>query len=354
MDNLQKNSASLKNDFANAVRGLLMGTADIVPGVSGGTVALILGIYERLVAAISHFDLKLFRLIKGRKYSDAVKHVDLRFLITLGLGVLIGIVSLASVANYLLTHDHTRPWTLATFFGLIMASCVLVGRMIVIRNKMDLASAIVLGLIAAIFAYWLTGLLSIQMQPSLGYVFLCGMIAICAMILPGISGSFILLLMGMYVYITGVLKALKSGDFSSENILTVIVFSAGCAIGLMAFSKLLRWLLVKQEMPTMSVMCGFMIGSLRKLWPMKEETTMEHLTELGLSAEKITAIQQDPTLITQLPLNHRAFENSFPKELNSQVLLLIGTMIVAASLVLLLDKISRGSQQVMIDDGDTG
>ncbi len=265
--------SSLREDLANAGRGLLMGGADIIPGVSGGTVALILGIYERLVTAISRFDLALLRHLRHGQFRAAARHVDLRFLLALGCGIATGIVGLASVMNYLITTPATRPYTLAAFFGMILASGVLVGRMV---GRWDIAKACFC-IAGATAAFWITGLTPTAISNPLAlYVFVCGVIGICAMILPGISGAFILLLLGMYVYVTDALKALKgihSGEFTVEHLLTIVIFAAGCAVGLLSFSKILRWLLSRHGAQTMAVLCGFMLGSLRKIWPFQRDLT---------------------------------------------------------------------------------
>ncbi len=244
-------------------RGFLMGGADIIPGVSGGTVALILGIYERLVTAISHFDTTLVSQVRHGRWRDAAAHVDLRFLVSLGLGIGLGIGGLATLMNYLLEHQ-LQP-TLAVFFGLILASSFLVARQIERWSPGNIFTAIG----GAAFAFWLVA------QPFMGgyegypYLFLCGMVAICAMILPGISGAFILLILGRYAYVTGVVRGLVHGEVTTEHLLVFLVFGSGCAVGLLGFSKILRWLLAHFHATTMSVLCGFMIGSLRRIWPFK-------------------------------------------------------------------------------------
>ena len=294
-----------------------MGGADIIPGVSGGTVALILGIYERLIAAISHFDLQLFRLLGSRRWRAAAVHVDLRFLAALGVGILTGIVSLASLMNRLLKDDATRPLTLAAFFGLILASAVLVAKMIKAKRNTDVPVLVILAAAGTIFAYWLTGQTPAAVdEPSLLYVFLCGTVAICAMILPGISGAFILVILGMYLYITGLLRDIKNFDAGWNDLLSVAVFCAGCALGLIVFSKFLRWLLARHEPQTMALLCGFMLGSLRKIWP---------------------------------------FKNAWP-DADDRVLLIAGIALAAAVFVFVLDRITRGHEHALPleDDGQDG
>ncbi len=262
---MDEHKPGIRRDAAHAMRGLLMGAADVVPGVSGGTVALILGIYERLVTAVSHFDLKLLGHVKRREWRAGAAHLDLRFLIALGFGLLVGVASLARVLKYLLA-EH-RSLTLAAFFGLILASSLLVSR----RVQGWRGAAGFYALAAAGFAFWLTGLLPPVREMSYPYLFFCGMVAICAMILPGISGAFILLILGMYDHVVGVVGDLTHGVVTVENLTVLAVFASGAAVGLIGFSKFLRWLLARHESQTMAVLCGFMVGSLRQVWPFKHE-----------------------------------------------------------------------------------
>lgn len=250
-----------------------MGSADIVPGVSGGTIALIVGIYERLVTAISRFDAQLVKLIVGRQWKEAAERVDLRFLVTLGAGILTGVAALATLMHYLL--EHQRSPTLAVFFGLILASALLVGRMVKPKDSGQALLCVVAGILGAAFAFWLVGLEAIQASENLGYFFLCGMVAICAMILPGISGAFILLILGAYESVTKIIKDLTHLEFTTAGLMQLGVFAAGCAIGLIGFAKLLRWLLEHYHNLTMAVLCGFMIGSLKRIWPFQVDTTPE-------------------------------------------------------------------------------
>jgi len=219
-----------------------MGGADIVPGVSGGTVALIVGVYERLVTAISRCDGHLLALLARREFRAAAKHIDLRFLVLLGLGILTGIASLATIMRVLLV-DY-RMITLAVFSGLILASAMIVGRMVRPQNSLQAWGCCALAAGAAWFAYWLGGLDQMGQNDHLGYFFFFGMVAICAMILPGISGAYILWLLGAYEAITTIISRLTHLQATSREWLTLVVFAAGCGVGLISFSKCLRWLCV--------------------------------------------------------------------------------------------------------------
>jgi putative membrane protein len=296
-----------------------MGAADVVPGVSGGTVALIVGIYERLVTAISHCDRQLFALVRGGKWGEAAHHLDLRFLICLAAGIGTGIVALGGVVNQLLTDPGTRPLTLAAFFGMIGASTVLVARMIRLTRRQDEGLILVLFGIGAVAAYLLTGARSIQAEPTLPYIFFGGVVAICAMILPGISGAYVLLILGLYTYLTDILKRLPRGDVTLADAATVVVFGAGCALGLVGFSKVLRYLLLRYGPAMMAVLCGLMVGSLRKIWP----------------------FQRDVSPPDAVKLKEKVFENYLPQTIDGQVIGCLLTALGFAALVLTVDWAAR-------------
>lgn len=257
---------------ANMIRGVLMGAADAIPGVSGGTIALIVGIYERLINAISGFDLGFVRLVFSGKFAEAARRIDFGFLLVLGTGILVGAGVSLTFVHYLLEEHFSL--TLAGFFGLILGSSIIVAGMIRRRSPISLI-ALVAGII---FAFLVCGgntagsvlPFSPEFQESKGYVVICGMIAICAMILPGISGSYILYLLGQYFRITGAIKELIKLRGTWDDFTLAALFGIGCVIGLITFTKLLRWLLAHAHDATLAGLCGFMIGSLRLLWPFKE------------------------------------------------------------------------------------
>lgn len=307
-----------RSDWLNFLRGLLMGGADIVPGVSGGTVALILGIYERLVTAISRFDLVLLRHVRDGEWWLAARHMDLRFLLGLGCGIAAGIMGLASLLHYLL--ENQLQYTFAAFFGLILASSLLVGQMV---QTWSAASATFLAA-GTLFAYWLVGLPFLASPPQgNAYVFVCGVIGICAMILPGISGAFILLVLGKYADITGLLRNVLHGQFTWDNLVTIAVFCCGCVVGLLSFSKTLRWLLARHESQTMAALCGFMLGSLRKIWPFKQ-----------------------PLSPPGTPFSNREFQNVWPDTMNGDVLFTLTIVLLAVAFVLTLDWLTKAHEHV--------
>jgi len=302
-----------REDLAQLGRGFLMGGADIIPGVSGGTVALVLGIYERLVSAISRCDRQFLALILEKRWLAAAEYIDLRFLVGLGLGILTGVVSLASLVLTLLL-DY-RNYTLSVFFGLILASSWIVARRVRPRDSGQIVRYGIVALAAAFFAFWLVGLPQGEMHDSLGYYFFCGTVAICAMILPGISGSYILWLLGAYVTVAEIVHRAARFEVTSREWLILIVFSAGCAVGLICFSKLLRWLLARAEQTTMAVLGGFMIGSLRLMWPFQHDLTP------GVEKLKL-----------------KRYENFMPDAWNTDVTVCVAIALVALMSILALER----------------
>lgn len=251
---LQPSERSLKDYAYVTVTGMAMGAADVVPGVSGGTMAFIMGVYQELVDAIKSFDLELAKKALRFDLRACFDHVPWRFLLALGLGLAVSILSLAHLVTWLL--EHHQPLLYAFFFGLVLASIVLVGK------EMEWSGATLAGLVVGTgIAYWIIGLVPVAASHGPVTTFFSGMVAISAMILPGISGSFILLILGQYAH---VLEAVKSLD-----ILTLLPFAAGCGLGIMGFSRVLSWLLLHHYRPTITLLVGFMLGSLRKIWPFK-------------------------------------------------------------------------------------
>lgn len=240
------------------LKGMGMGAADVVPGVSGGTIAFITGIYEELINSIKSIDLSAAKLLFGGQIKAFWQAINGTFLISVFLGVGISIFSLAKGLEYLLNHFPILVWSF--FFGLIVASAIYVARSI---NKWDFGVAVA-GVAGIAVAFSITVISPAEANTSYWFVFVSGSIAICAMILPGISGSFILVLLGMYKYI---LEAV--GDL---NLAIISTFLAGAVIGIISFSNVLSWLLRKFHNLTIAVLAGFMVGSLNKVWPWKEVT----------------------------------------------------------------------------------
>ncbi|MEN1678257.1 MAG: DUF368 domain-containing protein [Planctomycetota bacterium] len=262
---------SVTSDAANFFRGALMGAADVVPGVSGGTVALVLGIYERLLGAVSHFDPTLIAKLGKRDFAAAARHIDLRFLAALGCGVVVAVVALAGVMHHLL--EHHLDVTYAAFFGLILASSVLVGRMCRPQTKAATFVCVAIGIASAGAAFWLVSQDRLQGDDGMPYTFFSGAVAICAMILPGVSGSYLLLMLGKYHEITGIIKSVPKLEVTGGQLVTLAVFASGCLVGLLLFSRVLKWLLARFPSQTMAALCGMMVGSLYKIWPFQRDTT---------------------------------------------------------------------------------
>jgi putative membrane protein len=238
------------------LKGIAMGAADVIPGVSGGTIAFITGIYEELINSIKSVNLSAIKLLFTGKFAEFWKAVNGTFLLSLLTGIAISILSLAKGLKYLLDHYPILVWSF--FFGLVVASAIYVARTIPKWNLGTVAS----GIAGIIIAYFITIITPAEANTTTWFIFLSGAIAICAMILPGISGSFILVLLGMYKFI---LEAV--GNFELAVIFT---FLAGAAIGIISFSNILSWLLKKYHNLTIALLAGFMIGSLNKVWPWKE------------------------------------------------------------------------------------
>ncbi len=247
---------TFKEYLGIVLRGFLMGASDVVPGVSGGTMAFILGIYEELIDAIKSIDFTVFRLILSLKFKEALDIVPWKFLLSVLTGILLAIFSLAKGLEWLLENKPVLLWSF--FFGLVLASVLMVSKRIT-RWHFGTVAAV---LLAALGAYWLVGLVPTETPTAPWFIFLSGAIAICAMILPGISGSFILVLLGKYQYILG---AVNRHDF-----ITLGIFAVGAGLGIITFAQFLSWLFKRYHNLTIAMLTGLMLGSLRKVWPWKE------------------------------------------------------------------------------------
>ncbi len=238
------------------LKGIAMGAANVIPGVSGGTIAFITGIYERLINALKSFDLKALRFISKFDIPSFIKHVDLYFLIAVGGGIAVSILSLAKLLEFLFVNYEQL--TLAFFFGLILASIVFVAR------GVENWSAVVISFLVAgcVIAVSIAFMVPASPNDSFFYILVCGIIAVCSMILPGLSGSYILLLMGNYVL---VLNAISSFNFG-----IIVPLIVGCALGLVLFSRILSFLFANYKDHTIALLAGFVIGSLLIIWPWKE------------------------------------------------------------------------------------
>ena len=243
-----------------AVKGACMGAADVIPGVSGGTIAFIMGIYDEFVGSLASVNGEAVRLLLKGQFKAFWKHINGSFLLSLVIGIGISVVALAGLMQHLLEWYPIQTW--AFFFGLIVASSIFI-----LRGISGWGWREVLTLIFGILRGAVVCTLSPTQTPdALWFIFLSGAIAICAMILPGISGSFILLILGKYEYIMETISRLTAGDIAG-TLPIIAVFGAGAATGIVSFSKFLHWLLGKFHKQTLLVMAGFIIGSLVKVWP---------------------------------------------------------------------------------------
>ncbi len=248
----------MKNTLLLFAKGVAMGAADVVPGVSGGTVAFITGIYDELLRSIASVPAAMGLFLRGR-IVEAWKAANATFLLILLLGIMTSVVSLARVITYLLAEHPIPVWSF--FFGLILVSTHLVVREVQRWNGSRVFSL----LLGVAFAYWITVASPLQLGHDPLSLFLAGAIAICAMILPGISGSFILVLLGLYSFVLTAVKGL--------DITVLLIFASGCLVGLVSFAGILRWLLVRWRDLTLTFLTGLMIGSLNKIWPWKQTLT---------------------------------------------------------------------------------
>jgi putative membrane protein len=249
---------TLKDYLLISLRGIAMGTADVIPGVSGGTIAFITGIYEELINSIKSINIAAVRLLIRGEWVALWKAINGNFLISLLTGIAISILSLAKLMNYLLDNYPVLVWSF--FMGLIIASAIFVARYIKKWSPGTIATSI----LGIVIAWMITIITPAEANTTWWFIFLSGAIAICAMILPGISGSFILVLLGMYRFILD--------SLSSFNLPVILLFLAGAAIGIISFSNFLSWLLRKYHDLTIGMLAGFMIGSLNKVWPWKKVT----------------------------------------------------------------------------------
>jgi putative membrane protein len=249
----------LIHNLVVALKGFFMGAANVVPGVSGGTIALITGIYKEIIEALnSLMEKETWQALFHGDFKRFWKQVHGTFLLWLAIGVVLSVFSLAKLMTYVLEHHPVQTW--AFFFGLIVASAILMFKDIKgwgIKEILFTLGGVALGLLVCTLS-------PTQTPDNAFFIFLCGAIAVCTMILPGISGSFILVIMGKYDYI---MQAVADLNWS-----VLIIFALGCVVGILAFAKFLHWLLGRFEKQTMLVLLGFILGSLVKVWPWANES----------------------------------------------------------------------------------
>lgn len=291
-----------------------MGAADVVPGVSGGTIAFITGIYEELIDTINRVNLITLQILFKQGIKPFWRAVNGNFLVGLLAGIFISIVTLAKLITYLLETHPIAIWSF--FFGLVFASIPLVAK--AVKNW---SGSRYFGFAAgAIIAYLITDLPPVEDPGASWYLFISGMIAICAMILPGISGSFILLLLGSY---STVLQAVNDRD-----ILSIGIFGGGCIVGILAFSRFLKWMFSRYHDVTIAILSGFLLGSLNKIWPWKN--TLEYFIkhEGEINEEKVALVQENI-----LPNTYETLTG-----LDSELSIAIAMALVGVLIIFLMDR----------------
>ncbi|MDD2549574.1 MAG: DUF368 domain-containing protein [Bacteroidales bacterium] len=297
-----------------SLKGFGMGAANVIPGVSGGTVALITGVFERIINAIKSFDAHALKLLFKGRFKELFKHIDLFFLLALGLGMIISIVSLARILEFLFDSYPVYVW--AFFFGLILASVYYVGKTV---SKWSF-SVVVLFIAGAAIAIVISFLNPATQNDSFIYLFICGVVAVSSMILPGLSGSFVLILMGNYELV--MIDAVNQANFAV--LLPVII---GGVVGIMVLSHVLSWIYKKYKNQTVALLTGFILGSLSILWPWKNEIyRMDSMGGFVLKeGEKIV----------------QGYDLFIPKALNLEVLIAIILVIVGYLIIMLMEKLAN-------------
>ncbi len=295
------------------LKGLSMGGADVIPGVSGGTIAFITGIYSELVHSIKAIDFHAMRLLFSLRLKEFWQKINGGFLIAVVAGIITSLLSLARLMLYFLETHPIRTWSF--FFGLILVSSPLILRTITRWNVGTMGSFVV----GIVVAYLITVLSPTESPEGLPFVFLSGAIAICAMILPGISGAFILLLIGKYEFIMQALLA--------ANMPVIVTFALGCLTGIIAFSWVLTWVLDHYHDLAIALLAGFMLGSLNKVWPWKQCLTYR----LDSNGEQVCAFDK-----SILPGEYMANTGSDPQVFQAILFAAIGVIIV-----LLIEKVAE-------------
>ncbi len=300
--------------FIISLKGMAMGAADVVPGVSGGTIAFISGIYEELLSSISAVNWATLKLLKTNGIKAAWKAINGNFLLALVIGIFISILSLAKLISWLLENHTILVWSF--FFGLVLASILYIGKQITTWSSIAIFGL----LVGAVVAYYITTLQPLISENSSPiFLFLAGSLAICAMILPGISGAFILVLLGAY---KPVLDAIHNRDF---KLIAIIAF--GAIVGLLSFSKVLKWLFNNYRNYTLAVLTGFILGSLNKIWPWKETLTWR-INSHGI----------------KVPFNQQSI-SPFSFDGDSQLTMAILLSIIGFAVIILLERIANSSEK---------
>ncbi|MCP4911736.1 MAG: DUF368 domain-containing protein [Oligoflexia bacterium] len=295
------------------IKAFCMGIADIIPGVSGGTIAFITGIYESLLNAVSSINRRALSAALKFDFKSALSILHIRFILPVGIGIVSAILLLSNLMNYLMKEHTILTWS--AFFGLIAASIIVIFRELDNHWAPKNLISIVVGII---FGYAMVSLIPVETPSEWWFIYLCGVIGITAMILPGLSGSFLLLILGKYEYITGAIKNVTKFIDFWDNLQILLIFVCGTATGLLGFSNILNWFLKHHRSATMAFLTGILIGSMKKVWPWKE--VLESVVIRG----KTRVIKE---------------VNIFPAEMTNEVIFAFILIILCFVAVLYLDKV---------------
>lgn len=303
----------MREHIANFLKGFAMGVANVIPGVSGGTIALLTGIFERLINALKSLDVEAVRLLLKFKFKEFAQHVDFGFLLSVFVGVGVSIISVAKLLEFLFQSYPVYVWSF--FFGLILVSVWFVGKSI---GKIDVAAAVSF-VVGAAVAFGLSVMNPATENTAFWYLIICGAVAICSMILPGLSGSFVLILMGNYQLI--MIYAVSHFDMK-----IIVPVAVGVVVGLLAFSHFLSWLLSRYARQTMAVLTGFIFGSLGTIWPWKNP--------VYLMQDGAEVLKNGKPII-------QSYQMYFPQEFSAEVAIAILLMIVGMAALWALERSSE-------------
>ena len=348
------------------IKGLLMGAADIVPGVSGGTIAFVTGIYDDFVNAVASFDAAALAAFCRGAWKRALGGVHLRFLLCLAAGIVTAIFALSGVIQTCMEKYPVPTWSL--FFGLILGSAVVIFREV---PRWSLPR-VLLVLAGAAAAWWVCGLIPVSTPETLPFYFFCGAVAICAMALPGISGSFLLLVLGKYYPVIAAVHAVKNavkavlgGDLAAASAILfdpaarpfwiLVCLALGQVCGLVCFSRFLKWLLARWHAGTMCVLAGMMLGALRRIWPWKQAVRIDCLHEGGLEKVKIIeerlvgpgafAREYAQAVTDRWENGAAAVREAVAPGADPQVALAVALMVAGAALVLAVEWLAKGKRK---------
>lgn len=310
--------SSIKEMLILVSKGMAMGVADLIPGVSGGTIAFISGIYQSLLEAITSVNKEVVKKVVSGKVVEGLSLIHWRFLVPLLFGIALSIFGLARLMHYLINEHAILTWS--TFFGLVSASIVLIGRDI---KEVFTLKYFIWPVLGAVGAYFIVSMIPVETPTHLGFIFLCGVIGITAMILPGLSGSFLLLILGKYEYITAALK----NPFAGENFVILSVFSLGMGTGVLSFSRVLKYCLNRFRIQTLGVLMGVLIGSMKKLWPWRQ--TLESKMIRG----KLRILRE---------------ENILPPVYNSDFVFACLCMLLGLAVIVLLEGYSQRRKKLVV------